>query len=40
MTEISRMALFGKLHPLAYRAIENGAAFCKLHDNPYVELAH
>ena len=26
MTEISRMALFGKLDPLAYRAIENGAA--------------
>ncbi|SAK50101.1 type VI secretion system ATPase TssH [Caballeronia ptereochthonis] len=40
MTEISRMALFGKLHPLAYRAIENGAAFCKLRGNPYVELAH
>ncbi|WP_250523339.1 MULTISPECIES: type VI secretion system ATPase TssH [unclassified Caballeronia] len=40
MTEISRMALFGKLDPLAYRAIENGAAFCKLRGNPYVELAH
>jgi type VI secretion system protein VasG len=40
MTEINRMALFGKLDPLAYRAIENGAAFCKLRGNPYVELAH
>ncbi|MCC8402948.1 type VI secretion system ATPase TssH [Paraburkholderia sp. MMS20-SJTN17] len=40
MTEISRVALFGKLDPLAYRAIENGAAFCKLRGNPYVELAH
>jgi type VI secretion system protein VasG len=40
MTEISRMALFGKLDSLAYRAIENGAAFCKLRGNPYVELAH
>ncbi|WP_277183879.1 type VI secretion system ATPase TssH [Caballeronia sp. BR00000012568055] len=40
MSEISRMALFGKLDPLAYRAIENGAAFCKLRGNPYVELAH
>jgi type VI secretion system protein VasG len=40
MTEISRTALFGKLDSLAYRAIENGAAFCKLRGNPYVELAH
>src|SRR5579875_3795949 len=40
MTEISRQALFGKLHPVAYRAIENGTAFCKLRGNPYVELAH
>ncbi|WP_250475485.1 type VI secretion system ATPase TssH [Caballeronia sp. GAFFF1] len=40
MTEISRQALFGKLHPVGYRAIENGTAFCKLRGNPYVELAH
>lgn len=40
MTDISRMALFGRLDTLAYRAIENGAAFCKLRGNPYVELAH
>ncbi len=40
MTEISRTALFGKLNPLAYRAIEGATVFCKLRGNPYVELAH
>ncbi len=40
MTEISRAALFGKLNPLAYRAIESATVFCKLRGNPYVELVH
>jgi type VI secretion system protein VasG len=40
MTEISRAALFGKLNPVAYRAIEAATVFCKLRGNPYVELAH
>ena len=40
MTEISRAALFGRLHPIAYRAIEGATVFCKLRGNPYVELAH
>ncbi len=40
MTEISRAALFGKLNPVAYRAIEGATVFCKLRGNPYVELAH
>lgn len=40
MAEISRVALFGKLNPLAYRAIESGTVFCKLRGNPYVELVH
>ena len=40
MAEISRVALFGKLNPLAFRAIESGTVFCKLRGNPYVELAH
>jgi type VI secretion system protein VasG len=40
MTEISRAALFGKLNPVAYRAIEGAAVFCKLRGNPYVELVH
>ena len=40
MTEISRAALFGKLNPLAYRAVEGATVFCKLRGNPYVELVH
>jgi type VI secretion system protein VasG len=40
MTEISRAALFGKLNPVAYRAIEAATVFCKLRGNPYVELVH
>ncbi|MGD8206845.1 MAG: AAA family ATPase, partial [Thiohalocapsa sp.] len=40
MTEISRTALFGKLNPLAYRAIESATVFCKMRGNPYVELIH
>jgi type VI secretion system protein VasG len=40
MTEISRVALFGKLNPLAYRAIEAATIFCKMRGNPYVELVH
>ncbi len=40
MTEISRAALFGKLNPVAYRAIEGATVFCKLRGNPYVELVH
>jgi len=40
MTEISRTSLFGKLNPLAYKAIEGATVFCKLRGNPYVELQH
>jgi type VI secretion system protein VasG len=40
MTEISRIALFGKLNPLAYKAIEGATVFCKLRGNPFVELQH
>ena len=40
MSEISRVALFGKLNPLAYKAIEGATVFCKLRGNPYVELVH
>jgi type VI secretion system protein VasG len=40
VSEISRAALFGKLNPLAYRAIEGATTFCKLRGNPYVELVH
>ena len=40
MAEISRAVLFGKLNPLAYKAIESATVFCKLRGNPYVELVH
>lgn len=40
MAEISRVALFGKLNPLAYRAMESATVFCKMRGNPYVELVH
>ena len=40
MLEISRTALFGKLNPVAYKAIEGATVFCKLRGNPYVELVH
>ena len=40
MTEISRTALFGKLNPLAYKAIEGATVLCKLRGNPHVELQH
>jgi type VI secretion system protein VasG len=40
MTEINRAVLFGKLNPLAYKAIEGATVFCKLRGNPYVELVH
>jgi len=40
MTEISRVNLFGKLDPIAYKAVESATVFCKLRGNPYVELVH
>src|SRR5690348_5479502 len=40
MGDINRVALFGKLNSLAYKAIEGATVFCKLRGNPYVELVH
>ena len=40
MSEISRVALFGKLNKLGYQAIESASVFCKMRGNPYVELVH
>jgi len=40
VSEISRNALFGKLNPLLYKAIESATVFCKMRGNPYVELVH
>ncbi|WP_137928260.1 type VI secretion system ATPase TssH [Cupriavidus sp. 2SB] len=38
--DISRQALFGRLNPTLFKAIESATAFCKLRGNPYVELVH
>jgi len=40
MSEISRVALFGKLNRIAYKTMEGATVFCKLRGNPYVELEH
>ncbi|NOR69781.1 MAG: type VI secretion system ATPase TssH [Methylomarinum sp.] len=40
MSEISRVALFGKLNSICYRGIESATVFCKMRGNPYVELTH
>ena len=40
MSEISRVALFGKLNSVGYKAIEGATVFCKLRGNPYVVLVH
>ena len=40
MAEIKRSILFGKLNPLAYKAVESATIFCKMRRNPYVELIH
>jgi len=40
MSEISRVALFGKLNSVGYKSIESATVFCKMRGNPYVELVH
>jgi type VI secretion system protein VasG len=40
MTEISRVALFGKLNAMGYKAVEGATVFCKMRGNPYVEIVH
>ena len=40
MSDISRVALFGKLNNVGYKAIEGATVFCKLRGNPYVEVVH
>src|SRR2546422_981563 len=40
MSGISRVALFGKLNTVGYKAIESATVFCKMRGNPYVELVH
>ena len=40
MADISRVAVFGKLNSLAYKAVEGATVLCKLRGNPTVELEH
>jgi type VI secretion system protein VasG len=40
MAEIKRSILFGKLNPIAYKAVESATILCKMRGNPYVELVH
>jgi type VI secretion system protein VasG len=40
MSGIPRAALFGKLNSIGYKALDNAVVFCKLRNNPYVELVH
>lgn len=40
MAEIKRTALFSKLSPGTYRALEAAVVACKQRGNPHVELAH
>ena len=40
MSDINRVALFGKLNQVGYKSIESATVFCKMRGNPYVELVH
>lgn len=40
MAEISRSALFGRLNETGFKALESAHAYCRLRENPYVELTH
>jgi type VI secretion system protein VasG len=40
MPEISRAAAFGKLAPLAFKAVEGAMVYAKMRGNPVVELQH
>jgi type VI secretion system protein VasG len=40
MAEIKKSILFGKLNPIAYKAIESATIFSKMRGNPCVELVH
>jgi type VI secretion system protein VasG len=40
MATINRSAIFGKLNPVAFRAVEAAYNFSRLRNNPYVEIVH
>lgn len=40
MSNISRVSLFAKLNPIAFKSVEGATVLCKLRGNPYVQLVH
>lgn len=40
MSNISRVSLFAKLNPIAFKSVEGATVLCKLRGNPYVQLTH
>ncbi|WP_341710366.1 type VI secretion system ATPase TssH [Limnobacter sp.] len=40
MSNISRVSLFAKLNPIAFKSVEGATVLCKLRSNPNVELVH
>lgn len=40
MSNISRVSLFAKLNPIAFKSVEGATVLCKLRGNPYMELVH
>jgi len=40
MSNISRVSLFAKLNPVAFKSVEGATVLCKLRGNPYVQLVH
>jgi len=40
MAEISRGSLFGALNALCFRSLESAYGFCRLRENPHVEVVH
>ena len=40
MSDIERSSLFEKLNKIGYKSLEGATVFCKLRNNPYVELVH
>ena len=40
MSNISRVSLFAKLNPIAFKSVESATVLCKLRGNSYVQLVH
>jgi len=40
MAQFSRTSVFEKLNTTCYKSIENATSYCKLRQNPEIEMAH